>query len=60
MPVYADTIPVDIVNGEPLHYSRREEGFSLYSLGWNEKDDGGVVRDTETAGDWVWSYPLKL
>jgi len=60
MPAYAGTIPVDIISGEPLHYGRREDGFSLYSLGWNERDDGGVVGDTVTDGDWVWSYPLKF
>ena len=37
--------------------------FVLYSVGWNEKDDGGVVVfrkgssnvDPEK-GDWVWKY----
>ena len=39
--------------------------FILYSVGWNEKDDGGAIvlpggkdhkRDL-TEGDWVWKYP---
>jgi hypothetical protein len=39
----------------------------LYSVGWNEKDDGGVVGyETPSSimpsfelGDWVWRYPTK-
>ena len=34
----------------------------LYSVGWNEKDDGGTVAFTKGGavdrdeGDWVWEY----
>jgi hypothetical protein len=39
----------------------------LYSVGWNETDDGGVVALTKgkppapdiSQGDWVWRYPQK-
>lgn len=35
----------------------------LYSIGWNETDDGGKSLDSETAtwkeSDWVWSQPTK-
>jgi hypothetical protein len=49
-----------------LHYRRTESGkFLLYSVGWNETDDGGAValkkdgsEDREN-GDWVWQYPAK-
>lgn len=63
-PQFIDKLPHDIINGQPLHYRRTEDGrFILYSVGWNEKDDGGVRGksggwDTET-GDWVWEYPAK-
>jgi len=59
---------MDVVNGEPLKYRRTAHGlFILYSIGWNEKDDGGEVSFTKgkptgrdfTRGDWVWSYPAK-
>ena len=37
-------LPHDIINGQPLHYRRTADGqFVLYSVGWNETDDGGVV-----------------
>ena len=59
-------LPPDVVNGQPLQYRRLPEGrFVLYSLGWNGKDDGGVVvlRDNRyfdpKQGDWVWQYPAN-
>jgi hypothetical protein len=65
-PQFMEKIPHDIINGEPLHYRRTDDGqFVLYSIGWNEKDDGGVVGLTKNGGvineqgDWVWRYPAK-
>jgi hypothetical protein len=68
-PQFIARIPRDIINGQPLHYHRTDSGqFLLYSVGWNETDDGGkvVVFKTEappavdrTQGDWVWRYPEK-
>ena len=65
-PQFIAKLPHDIINGQPLNYRRTAGGqFVLYSVGWNEKDDDGVVglkengsvdRDT---GDWVWRYPAK-
>ena len=38
-----EKLPHDIINGQPLHYRRTDDGqFVLYSVGWDEKDDGGV------------------
>ena len=37
--------------------------FVLYSVGWNEKDDGGVIATNKDGnpdrnhGDWVFEYP---
>jgi hypothetical protein len=59
-------IPHDIINGQPLHYHRTDDGqFVLYSVGWNETDDGGQTAYTKSGsvdrdkGDWVWQYPIK-
>ncbi|HEX5400567.1 MAG TPA: hypothetical protein VFY06_16085, partial [Verrucomicrobiae bacterium] len=62
-PQFIEKLPHDIIGGQPLHYRRTDDGkFVLYSVGWDEKDDGGTVRlkkngsvDLET-GDWVWKY----
>ena len=73
-PTFIPTLPHDIINGQPLHYRRTDAPsspngddpaggrFILYSVGWNETDDGGQVVlkkggvsvDIEK-GDWVWN-----
>jgi len=66
-PKFIENIPHDVINGQPLHYRRMDDGkILLYSVGWNEKDDGGIValstggREVDlTKGDWVWQYPAK-
>jgi hypothetical protein len=56
-PQYIEKLPHDIINGQPLHYRRTSDGqFVLYSVGWNETDDGGLpgtLADVKN-GDWVW------
>ena len=65
-PQYLPSVPNDVINGQPLHYRLAADGrFVLYSVGWNETDDGGTVayRNKSTTqidlvqGDWVWRYP---
>jgi len=66
-PQFIEQVPHDVIGGEPLKYHRTDDGqFVLYSIGWNEKDDGGVVgyrSGSKTpdiaSGDWVWRYPAK-
>ncbi len=61
-PQFIARLPRDIISGEPLKYRRTSDGqYLLYSVGWNEKDDGGVVALNKTGhavnseeGDWVW------
>ena len=53
-PQYLDKVPHDVIGGQPLKYRRTDDppsqsfgaasgSFILYSVGWNETDDGGVV-----------------
>jgi len=68
-PQFMEKIPHDVIGGQPLHYRRTSDGqFVLYSVGWNETDDGGVAvfkKDSSSevavsdTGDWVWRYPSK-
>jgi hypothetical protein len=66
-PQFSAQVPHDIFGGQPLHYRRTDDGqFVLYSIGPNEKDDGGITghRNGGSApdfesGDWVWRYPQK-
>jgi hypothetical protein len=62
-PQFIENLPHDLIGGQPLHYQRTEGGsFLLYSVGWNETDDGGIVakdasgNEDKTQGDWVWHY----
>lgn len=66
VPTFADAIPRDLIGGQPFPYRREADGrFTLYSIGWNETDDGGQVATTTgpsvdySKGDWVWQTPLK-
>lgn len=62
MPQFIEKIPHDLIGGEPLHYRRTDDGkFILYSVGWNETDDGGLPGTLSDAkkGDWLWQYPAK-
>ena len=65
-PKFIEKLPRDVINGQPLKYRRTDDGqFVLYSVGGNEKDDGGTVGLTKYGnpdwrqGDWVWRYPAK-
>jgi len=65
VPAYISELPHDVVTGDPYHYQLRPDGtFLLYSVGWNQTDDGGktVYKNNLTAldyekGDWVWPTP---
>ena len=62
-PHFISPLPDDVLTGEPYKYRLREDGrFVLYSVGWDEKDDGGVPGKRlfdEEKGDWVWEYPAN-
>jgi hypothetical protein len=58
----------DLMSGEPLHYKPGPgESYVLYSVGWNEIDDGGNAvdpkrparKDSPDAADWVWKIDAR-
>jgi len=57
-PKYLSRLPNDPITGESYKYHRSDAGgFILYSVGWDERDDGGVrgkTRYDDKNGDWVW------
>jgi hypothetical protein len=63
VPQFLASVPRDVIDGQLLRYRRTAaDQFVLYSIGWNERDDGGQIawkkdeprkQDIE-AGDWVW------
>ncbi len=63
MPRFIAKLPHDVITGAPLKYRRDGDGYNLYSVGWNEKDDSGKS-GTKSApasedGDWVWQMPAR-
>ena len=46
-PKYVAEIPKDIFNDAELHYRQEGNGYLLYSVGVNEKDDGGKTRGSQ-------------
>ena len=62
-PEFIPSVPVEIVNGQPYHYRRLDDGsFILYSVGMDLRDDGGVNDPNLSASkqhDWVWRYPAR-
>lgn len=64
-PAYGADLPRDVMNGQLYHYKLLPDGtFLLYSVGWNQIDDGGKTDDgthtppldfrTAKDPDWVW------
>ena len=62
-PRFISALPNDVLTGEPYKYRLTDDGrFVLYSVGWDEKDDGGVSGKSlfdDKQGDCVWEYPMK-
>jgi hypothetical protein len=65
-PQWIAKVPRDVVSGQPLKYRRAGDQFVLYSIGWNQEDDGGAIafhpNHTQidlTQGDWVWPAVRK-
>jgi len=63
---YLTELPMDPYSDKPLVYKKTDDGFLLYSVGVNFKDDSGqIARDDEgkireyaDEGDWVfWPVP---
>jgi hypothetical protein len=65
VPQFIEKIPHDVINAGELKYHRSNDGFILYSVGWDEKDDGGATKLTKdgradpASPDWVWEYSTR-
>jgi len=65
-PQFIAKVPPDVIGGRPLKYRKEVDGlFLLYSIGWDETDDGGEAGFKDDGsldigrGDWIWRYPAK-
>ena len=68
VPRFMGDIPNDLLDGKPLRYRRNPDGsYLLYSVGWNQTDDGGEIAWSKgkdpnvdlSKGDWVWQMPVR-
>lgn len=64
VPAFLPQEPVDPFTGKPLVYKTEGDGFIVYSLGSNLKDDGGRMSTMTQAvmekdDDWAWIEPVK-
>jgi hypothetical protein len=50
-PKYLPSVPDDLFSGKPLIYKPTENGYLLYSVGVNGKDDGGQSYGDDPPGD---------
>lgn len=60
-PSFMAQLPKDALTGQAYRYRRLDDGrFVLYSVGWNEQDEGGTVVSRKDGsvdlgkGDWTW------
>ncbi len=53
-PKYLAEIPKDIFNDADLHYKQEGDGYLLYSVGVNGRDDGGKSYDDDTDHQQGW------
>jgi hypothetical protein len=55
-PQFLDSVPTNVIGGQPPHYYRDSDGqFTLYSIGWDRQDHGGIGHaNASQPGDWVW------
>jgi hypothetical protein len=48
-------LPHDLVTGKPIHYALANSGhFTLYTSGYDGKDDAGGIESNPADGDWCW------
>jgi hypothetical protein len=47
VPDHIDAVPIDPFDGQPLRYLRLDDGYVIYSVGFDGLDDGGAVERSE-------------
>ena len=48
---YMDSVPADPFTGQELKYKKLQQGYVVYSVGKDEKDDGGVEEEGQEGPD---------
>ncbi len=56
---YLEELPSDPCSGQPFHYEKRDDGYLLYNVGTNGKDDGGKYDRGQGFDDIARSVKMK-
>jgi hypothetical protein len=60
VPKYCKSIPQDPFAERPFRYRKTDDGYRLYSVGWNRRDDGGKgFNNEDESDDLLIEVPLK-
>jgi len=57
MPAYLNQ---EVLSRDEFRYQPKSNGYQLYSVGWNQKDDGGEPKNylpPNNKDDWLWPNP---
>ncbi|MCL4693804.1 MAG: hypothetical protein KJ060_14990, partial [Candidatus Hydrogenedentes bacterium] len=60
VPTYLPALTLDPFDGEPLRYRRHEEGYTIYSIYSDLKDDNGVQAEKNDSGDWIGDWVFEV
>ena len=58
-PTFLDAVPTDPFDGEPLRYRVMENGYIVYSIGDNQRDDGGAERTEGGRLNYDWFFTVS-
>jgi hypothetical protein len=59
-PVYLHAIPIDPFSGSALLLKKESDGYSVYSVGTNRRDDGAMDMDRPFVGASPKQYPADV
>jgi len=64
VPEILDELPADPFTGKPLHWTRTDTGLTVYSVGIDATDEGGIslaeAKDPSRPGDEPFDIPFRL
>jgi hypothetical protein len=60
VPKYLEAVPMDPFDGKPLRYKRLEKGYTIFSVGEDGEDNGGVPKDkVEKGANYDWPFTVE-
>lgn len=59
VPKYLEIVPIDPFDGMPLRYKRLEKGYTIYSIGEDGEDNGGIPKDRDKP-EQKFDYPFTV